>query len=312
MLDVSLLGTGGMMPLHNRFLTSMICRLGGKMLVVDCGEGTQVTLRQLKYGFKKIDVICITHFHADHIAGLPGLLLSIGNSAREENVTLIGPKGLKEVVSSLLVICSELPFDINYIEIEDTTESIELSGFTIETKFVEHRVECLSYKITARRPGLFSKTKAIKNKVPMEIWNKLRREGNVIENGKEYTLDMILENERKGITVCYSTDTVPMKDMPDFINECDLFICEGLYADEHKREQAHNYGHMTIKDACNIAKEGNVKRLWLTHFSPSVKEPMDYEDYAKEIFDKAEIGFDRKEIKLLYDGKVEEIIKEVE
>ncbi len=301
MLDVALLGSGGMMPLYNRFLTSMVCRLDGRMLLIDCGEGTQVTLRQLKYGFKKIDVICITHFHADHIAGLPGILLSIGNSAREEDITLIGPKGLEEVVSNLLIICNELPFKINYIEIEDTSNLVEVSGFTIEAKSVEHRIDCLSYKIMVKRKGKFSKEKANENNVPIEIWNKLRKEGKVTIEDKNYTLDMILEEERRGITVCYSTDTVPLEDMCDFVKESDLFICEGLYFDEEKRDKAHSYGHMTVKDACEIAKRGNVKRLWLTHFSPSIKEPMDHEEYAKNLFCNAEIGFDRKEIKLFFE-----------
>ncbi len=302
MVDVALLGCGGMMPLYERFLTSMICRLEGRLLLVDCGEGTQVTLRQLKYGFKKIDVICFTHYHADHIAGLPGLLLSIGNSNREEDITLIGPKGLKEIVGSLLIICNELPFNINYIEIEDDAKSIEISGFTIETKQVEHRIECLSYKVSVKRPGKFSRKKAINNDVPMEIWNKLRKDGKAIFNDKMYTVDMILDGERKGISVCYSTDTNPVDDMHEFVKECDLFICEGLYADESKREQAYSYGHMTFKDACDIAKKGMVKKLWLTHFSPSIKDPMEYEDYVKGIFESAEIGFDRKEIKLMFEN----------
>ncbi len=302
MLDVALLGCGGMMPLYERFLTSMICRLDGRLLLVDCGEGTQVSLRKLKYGFKKIDVICFTHYHADHIAGLPGLLLSIGNSHREESITLIGPKGLQGVVSNLLVICGELPFEINYIEFEDDKKSIEISGFTINTKEVDHKVDCLSYKITVKRPGRFSKIKAEKNNVPMDLWNKLRQEGEVLKEGKVYNVNMILEDERKGITVCYSTDTKPLEDMHEFVFESDLFICEGLYADENKKEQAHSYGHMTIKDACSIAKQGSVKRLWLTHFSPSIKEPMEHEEYAKELFINAEIGYDRKETKLIFEN----------
>ncbi len=301
MLDVALLGCGGMMPLHNRFLTSMICRLDGRMLLIDCGESTQVTLRQLKYGFKKLDVICFTHFHADHIAGLPGLLLTIGNANREENITLIGPKGLKKVVEGLLVICSELPFGINYIEIDKPFDSIDIGGFTIHTKQVEHKVDCLAYKIEAKRAGRFSTEKANENNVPMEIWNKLRKEKEVCVDGQIFTSDMILDNERKGIFVSYCTDTKPIDDLYEFVANSDLFICEGLYADEEKREQAHSYGHMTFKDACTIGKMGKVKKMWLTHFSPSLNEPEEYETYVKELFENAEIGYDRKEIKLVYE-----------
>lgn len=301
MLDVALLGCSGMMPLHDRFLTSMICRLDGKLLLIDCGESTQVTLRILKYGFKKIDVICFTHFHADHIAGLPGVLLSIANSNRTEELTLIGPKGLEEIVKSLLVICGELPYTIKFIEISEDNEPIEISGFTILTKEVQHRVDCFAYKIIARRIGKFNKEKAIRNNVPMVLWNQLRRENEVIFENKKYTINMILEEERRGITVCYSTDTIPLEDMYEFVYESDLFICEGLYADEEKRDKAHEYGHMTFKDACEIGKKAKVKKMWLTHFSPSISDPMEYSDYAKELFENCEIGFDRKEIKLEFE-----------
>jgi len=116
MLDVALLGTGGMMPLPNRFLTSMLCRVNGLMLLVDCGEGTQITLQKLGWGFKNIDAIAITHFHADHISGLPGILLAMGNADREDPLLMLGPPRLAHVVQSLRVIVPELPFEIYFKE----------------------------------------------------------------------------------------------------------------------------------------------------------------------------------------------------
>lgn len=111
MLDICLLGTGGMMPLPYRYLTSLMARCEGSNLLIDCGEGTQVAIKKKSWSPKPIDVICFTHYHADHISGLPGLLLTLGNCERHEPIHMIGPKGLERVVSALRVIAPELPFE---------------------------------------------------------------------------------------------------------------------------------------------------------------------------------------------------------
>ena len=129
MLDVCLLGTGGMMPLPNRWLTSLLVRFNGSQLLIDCGEGTQVALRKTDFTAKPIDIICITHFHADHISGLPGFLLSMGNEGRSDPLTIIGPKGVEEVVNSLRIIAPELPFDINFVPLSASVEYINVDGY---------------------------------------------------------------------------------------------------------------------------------------------------------------------------------------
>ena len=126
MLDICLLGTGGMMPLPRRWLTSLMLRYNGKSILIDCGEGTQLAIKEQGWSFNPIDVICFTHYHADHISGLPGLLLTMGNADRTEPVTMIGPKGLSRVVSSLRVIAPELPFDINFIELTENEQTVEV------------------------------------------------------------------------------------------------------------------------------------------------------------------------------------------
>ncbi|TCS81043.1 MBL fold metallo-hydrolase [Tepidibacillus fermentans] len=168
MLDVCLLGCGGTMPIPNRWLTSLLVRYKGKMILIDSGEGTQIVLKKLGWGLKSIDVILFTHYHADHIAGLPGLLLTIGNAGRTEPITLVGPKGLVEVVRGLTVIAPQLFYDLQFIELNEKHEEFSfLKDLHIHALAVDHAVPCYSYQIEIRRGRKFSPEKAKENQVPI-------------------------------------------------------------------------------------------------------------------------------------------------
>ena len=151
MLDICLLGTGGMMPLPNRWLTSFMARYNGSSLMIDCGEGTQIAVKEKGWSFKPIDIMCFTHYHADHISGLPGILLTMGNAERTEPLTMIGPKGLERVVNALRVIAPELPFEIRYIEVDKPSQTIELNGYVIHAFRVNHNITCYGYTIEIKR-----------------------------------------------------------------------------------------------------------------------------------------------------------------
>ncbi len=300
MLDVTLVGTGGMLPLPNRFLTSLMLRLEGRIMVIDCGECTQVTMKQTNWGFKNIDLICFTHFHADHISGLPGLLLTLGNSQRTEPVVLAGPKGLADVYKGLSCICPELPFEVIVKEL-DEGEGVSVGKFNVSSLKVNHRIPCYAYRVDVNRAGRFDVQRAEALDLPRQFWGVLQRGESVEFKGKLYTPDMVLGESRKGIRVSYCTDTRPTPELPEFVKESDLFICEGMYGDNEKLHKAKEYKHMLFSEAATIAKNGNVKKLWLTHFSPAMPYPDEFIDNARSIFPDTVVGKDRKKTTLLFE-----------
>lgn len=293
MLDVCLLGTGGMMPLPYRWLTALMIRFNGSQLLIDCGEGTQIAMKEKGWSFKPIDVICFTHYHGDHISGLPGLLLTMGNADRTEPLTLIGPKGLERVVNSLRVIAPELPFELKFIEITEPEQSFELNGYRLTAFRVRHNVICYGYTIEIDRAGKFDVQRAMEQEIPKEYWKHLQRGENLELEGRKLTPDMVLGPPRKGIKLTYCTDTRPTDSIRQHAKGSDLFICEGMYGEKEKAAKAVEYKHMTFYEAAEIARDAEVKEMWLTHYSPSLTRPEEYMDDVRAIFPRAIAGKDR-------------------
>lgn len=306
MLDVCLLGTGGMMPLPRRYLTSFLVRYNGSSLMIDCGEGTQVAVKSKGWSFKPIDVICFTHYHADHISGLPGMLLTMGNAERTEPLTLIGPKGLERVVNALRTIAPELPFPIICKEIQGQEEKFSVRGYEITAFRVNHNVTCYGYTVEIRRGGKFSVEQAKANEIPLKYWNPLQKGESIEAGGKVYTPDMVLGPARKGLKVTYCTDSRPTVSMEEHAKESDLLICEGMYGEPEKDAKAREYKHMTMKEAAKLAKKAQVKEMWLTHFSPSLVHPEEYMDGVREIFPNSYAGKDGKSVNLLFEEEENE------
>ena len=302
MLEICLLGTGGMMPLPYRWLTSMLARYNGSSILVDCGEGTQIALKEKGWSPNPIDIICFTHFHADHISGLPGMLLAMGNSERTTPLTIIGPKGVTGVVESLRVIARELPFEIRYIELTSKEQVIEFDGYRIVAFKVNHNITCYGYSIEIDRAGKFDPDKAKDNNIEMKYWSRLQK-GETIEadDGRILTQDMILGPSRKGLKVTYCTDTRPCENIVTHAKDSDLFICEGMYGEEDKIEKAREHKHMTFYEAAQMAKDAQVKEMWLTHYSPSLLKPAIYMDEVKKIFPEAIAAKDGRTVDLLFE-----------
>ena len=299
MLDVCLLGSGGMMPLPYRWLTSLMVRYNGSSLLIDCGEGTQIAIKEKGWSFKPIDVICFTHYHGDHISGLPGLLLTMGNAERTEPLTLIGPKGLERVVNALRVIAPELPFSIIYKEINGNEETFELAdGYRLKAFRVNHGILCYGYTLELDRAGKFQLQKAMEQEIPKQYWSRLQKGETITDEQAVYTPDMVLGPPRKGIKLTYCTDTRPVPAIVENASGSDLFICEGMYGEKDKDAKAREHKHMTFYEAAKLARDAQVGEMWLTHYSPSLTRPEEYMDDVRKIFPAAKAGKDRKSVEL--------------
>lgn len=310
MIDFCLLGCGGGMPMPFRSLSASILNIKGRKVLIDCGEGTQVSMRLASTGFKSIDIICITHCHGDHIIGLPGLLSTIGNSGRIEPLTIIGPEGITEVVNGLMVLNKHLPYPINIIE-NPTELQFEISKTTINlvknkgnlilnTLNCDHSSPCLGYSFYLKRDRKFSVDKALENNVPKQLWSVLQKNKDAFLNDILYTSDMVLGDYRQGIKLSLITDSRPLPSMINFINDSDLFICEGTYGDNSDIEKAIKNKHMTFKETATLAKEGNTKKLLLTHFTPAMMDPSAFLSNATDIFPNTIIGEDRLSLTLAF------------
>jgi ribonuclease Z len=280
-------------------------RYNGKGILIDAGEGTQVAIRQAGLSFHDIDCILFTHYHGDHISGLPGLLLSMGNAERTEPVTMIGPKGLEKVVGALRIIAPELPFEINMIEIGEAERSFSMLGYEITAFKVNHNVTCYGYTLEVRRAGRFDAERAKATGIPLQFWNRLQK-GEILEaDGKVFTPEMVLGPERKGLKVTYCTDTRPTESIVNNAAHSDLFICEGMYGEPEKQADAVKKKHMTFREAAKIAAAAEVKEMWLTHYSPSMNRPKEYLGLAKSVFPNTKCASDGESVTLRFSEEEE-------
>ncbi|MCL2071286.1 MAG: ribonuclease Z [Oscillospiraceae bacterium] len=289
MIDVCLPGTGGMIPLPNRWLTCCWIEYQGAAVLIDCGEGTQIALKKAELKPSRLELLLITHFHADHTAGLPGLLLTLANSARTKPLTIAGPPGLRRIVSALTIIAPRLPFPLDIIELDKLAPQIpDKAGLTVTALPLRHGMTCFGYRVELFRKPIFNPEKAAALNIPVRLY-KILHAGEAVtfeENGETVLVSpkQVLDGERKPISVCYFTDTLPFNLMSDFASGVDLLISEGMYYDEAMREKIEEKNHMLFSDSAHLAAKCGAKQLWLTHYSPALERPQDGIRTAKRIF----------------------------
>jgi ribonuclease Z len=295
-LDVALVGTGGMMPLPKRWLSSVLLRYGAHLILFDCGEGTQISLRSLGWGLKDIDLILISHVHGDHTAGLPGLLLTQGNAGRTAPLDIVGPPGLGRVLEGLLVIAPVLPFAVRCREIADEACFEALDGLRVRTAAGQHHVPCLAYRLEVPRGRRFLPDEAKRLGVPVQAWKRLQRG----ERVGEVEPDQVLGPPRPGLAVGLVTDTRPLPALARLVEGVDLLVCEGTYGDDADQPRAVERRHMTFGEAATLAGQAGARKLLLTHFSPAVTDPPAYADSARRIFPETLVGHDHLSLHLAF------------
>ena len=303
MIDLTLLGCGGNVPMPNRFLSSLFINYKGRKMLIDCGEGTQIAMKKYNCGFKNIDLILITHLHGDHIIGLIGLLQTMGNSGKTDDLTIVGPVGIIDAMNAIKVLVEYLPYRVYVVENPKEKFSLEhdiLKDIDISTINLDHSTECIGYSLYFKRKPKFDREKAILNQVPQNLWKKLQENSSAIYKDKTYYADMVLGENRRGIKLSFITDTRPTFEIPEFIYESDLFICEGMYGDDLDISKAVKNKHMTFRESASLANAGNVDKLLLTHFSPSIENPKDFIQNATNLFEDTIIGEDGLTLKLSY------------
>ena len=297
MIDITLLGTGGMYPLPDRALTSLYIRYDGRAILIDCGEGTQIQMRRFGLRFKPIEAILITHFHADHMAGLPGLLLTLGNEGRTEPLTMYGPVGLEKTVNSLRAIFPELPYEIQFREFGMEADAHRnIIGLDVDIFPADHGIDCLGYCFNLNRPGKFDPQAAKAKGIPQKLWGRLQK-GESVDG---FTPADVLGAPRKGIHFLYSTDTRPVPAIEEYGKAADLLILEGMFGEADKQARAETSHHMMMQEAAQIAAKANAKELWLTHYSPATPEPELFEAELKGIFEKTIIAEDGQSMTLKF------------
>ncbi|MFW5995127.1 MAG: ribonuclease Z [Spirochaetia bacterium] len=274
-MESFILGCGGMMPLPNRHLTSMLLRREGELFLFDCGEGSQVALRKLNLKWKKISAIFVTHSHADHVTGLPGMLMLSAQVDRDEPLYIYGPPRVGEYVeANRRILEMYINYEIIVKEIEDpATPGVvyQGEGFHVRSFPAKHTRTCVGYSlIEDSRSGVFHPERAEAQQVPRgPMWAALQRGEQVtLNDGTVVTPDSVLGPPRPGRKVTFLTDSLSLPSFEEEVRDSDLLICEGMF-DESMRESAQSKRHMTAADAGKLAaRAGGVGKMGLIHYSP--------------------------------------------
>lgn len=284
MIDICMLGTCGMMPMPGRWLSCALIRSGSSLTLVDCGEGTQVPWKSLGWGFRQLGAICLTHMHADHVAGLPGVLFMVAHAGRMEPLDIFGPAGTGYVIEGLRRIVPELPFPVQIHELKSGEYFPLPGGLHGSCAAAAHGVPCLAYRFELDRNPAFLPEQAQALGLPVQLWSRLQRGETVEFDGQMITPAQVLGPPRRGISLAFITDTRPTTQLSSFAHDVDLLICESMYDNEEDLPLAKAHSHMLAEEAAGIAQTAGAHSLLLTHFSPKITDPSGPEKAARRVF----------------------------
>lgn len=307
MLDITLLGTSALLPLPGRAETAAALNCCGHTILFDCGEGTQTAARAAHVSLLKAELIALTHYHGDHIFGLPGLLSTMSVLGRTEPLTLIGPAGIRQTLSPILELVGPTSYELRLMELPETgvrlceitpgwPEEMRISAFP-----TDHTVLSQGYTVTLERAGRFLPERAAALNVPKNLWGRLQKGEAVPVGDVRITPEQVLGAPRRGLKFVFSGDTRPCDALTGAAKGADLLICDATYGENEQAGLAHGHGHMTFSQAAETAARAGVRRLWLAHYSQMIKDPAEYLPIARAIFPAAECGEDGMSTRLEFD-----------
>lgn len=317
MIDVTLLGSGATMPTPERGVSAAVLRCAGRCILFDCGEGTQAALRREKFSPVKIDLIALSHYHGDHIFGLPGLLQTMSCLRRTEPLTITGPEGLEDALAPVLRLAAVEDYEIRLLPVPQSGDFAMKSLCPVWPEGAHcaafptlHRVPSQGYVFSLARPPKFDPEKAKALGIPVRCWKKIiahptgavEWEGSTFyQDGEPVLGTMLMGEPRRGLRVVFSGDTQPCPSLEQASAEADLLICDATYGDDSQEDQALLYGHSTFRQAAELAARAKAMRLWLTHFSQMMRRPEDELPNALAFYPGALCGYDGLSITLRFE-----------
>jgi ribonuclease Z len=283
-LDLVFLGTAGSMPTAQRAPAALLVRRGGERLLFDCAEGTQRQLLRSAVGLVELREVFVTHFHADHVLGLPGMFKTFALRGRELPLDVYGPRGLVDLLGSLKRVVGKLTYEIRLVELEPG-DALERDGYRLATFGVSHGVRSLGWSlIEATRPGRFDVVTADRLGVPDGPERGALQQGGpvTLADGRTVTPDQVLGPPRPGRKIVMTGDTAPSEEIVEAAWEADVLVTEATFSEE-ERTRAEETLHQTAAQAAEIARRANVGLLALTHLSSRYFGP-EISREARDIF----------------------------
>ncbi len=304
MIDITLLGTSALVPLPERALTAVTLTCAGHTVLFDCGEGTQSAARKAGVSLMKADFIALTHYHGDHIFGLPGLLQTMCSLDRTAPLYITGPAGLQDALAPILKLAGSVTYDIRPITLPDggLRPADLVRGWPTEAKLAafstEHRVPSQGYCFTLERAGKFMPQRARDLGVPVNLWGVLQKGQTVRLGDALIRPEQVLGEARKGLKFVFSGDTAACPALTNAARGADLLISEATYGENEQADLAVDHGHMNFAQAALTASQAGAGLLWLAHYSQMIKDPRDYLPNAARIFENTVCGTDGMSITL--------------
>lgn len=307
MLTVTLLGTAATLPQPDRALSAAVFSVNGRHLLLDCGEGTQLALHRQHISPMKLTLIALTHYHGDHILGLPGLLQTMDTMGRTAPLYITGPaEGHEAILSAVLTLADELSYPVHFLPVP--MEGLSLHGLdprwpqeaTLTAFPTEHRIPSQGYKMTLGRIRRLNAEQAAALNIPRPLWRTLQSGQSVTVDGRVIEPAEVCGPARQGLSAVFTGDTAPCGSIEQAAQNADLLIMDATYPDDSHADKAALYGHSTFPQTAALAKSAGVKRLWLTHYSAMIVDPTAALPAAQVIFPHAECGMDGKVIQLTF------------